>query len=92
MKMWFTNQNLVNNGQFCYPHEVIKDIALLKLVSPLEYNVNVKPICLPRAGFDINNALPVDDEKEGPVCIISGWGDTKGTADENHLQQATLPV
>lgn len=72
--------------------KVIGDVAMLKLADPLTFTASVRPICLPRNGFSINNALPVEDERDGPVCIITGWGSTMRTADSNILQQATIPV
>ena len=72
--------------------EVVGDLAMLKLTKPFEFNPELRPICLPQNGFSISKELPVQNERNGPVCIITGWGMTQGTGDGNILQQATIPV
>ena len=42
------------------------DLAILKLDSPLVFDDNVKPICLPDASFEPTTVKGV----------VSGWGDT----------------
>ena len=45
---------------------VNNDIALLKLKTPIRFNRNVKPICLP------------DKDLFGdPICVATGWGKTQ---------------
>ena len=48
------------------PFTADNDIALFKLPFDIEYNRNMKPICLPR-----------DDVEPNTLCIVTGWGDTK---------------
>ena len=44
------------------------DFVILKLGSPLKFNINVQPACLPTS----NNFLGLDDTEE--MCFTSGWG------------------
>ena len=41
------------------------DVSLLELSSPLIYNEDVQPICIPH-----------NDVADGTMCIASGWGTT----------------
>ena len=50
------------------PRNYDNDIAILKLKSPLTFNDNVQPACLPHPSF-----MP---ENTGEIAVISGWGDT----------------
>jgi len=64
----------------------INDIAVIKLATPIKFNANVQPACLPSEGETIA------DKVEG---IVAGWGYTKeggagGTSDV--LMQVTVPV
>ncbi|XP_064633924.1 chymotrypsin-like protease CTRL-1 [Lineus longissimus] len=54
------------------------DIALLKLVKPVTFNDHVKPVCL---------ATEYDEFESHQDCWVTGWGETKGTGDNNYLQQ-----
>merc|ERR1711962_320690 len=75
------------------PQEVLGDMAMIKLQSPFTYSSSVQPACLPPPDFDISkNFDSRPEEGEGPVCTVSGWGDTQGTGNGNILQQATLPL
>ena len=49
------------------PTTTDNDIALLKLKVPIEYNIAVQPVCLPR-----------HEEIPRLNCIITGWGETRG--------------
>ena len=42
------------------------DIAILKLKTPLKFNDNVRPACLPQDNF-----VP---ENFGGIGVVSGWG------------------
>lgn len=61
------------------------DIALLHLVSPLEFNDYVRPICLPAQG----QIPPV-----GTRCMAAGWGMIKNEAPEYEmaLRQVDLDI
>ena len=43
------------------------DIALIRIEGPMEYRIEVSPVCLPDA-----------DVAAGTECVATGWGDTKG--------------
>ena len=45
------------------------DFVILKLGSPLQFNVNVQPACLPTS----ENFLSVDSTED--MCFTSGWGE-----------------
>ena len=49
-------------------HWADNDVAILKLKSPLTFNDNVQPACLPQPSF-----MP---ENTRELAVISGWGDT----------------
>ena len=42
------------------------DYSIVKLTSPLSFNINVQPACLPTANFDV-----------GDFALASGWGSIK---------------
>ena len=44
------------------------DFVILKLGSPLKFNINVQPACLPTS----SNFLSLDDTED--MCFTSGWG------------------
>ena len=46
---------------------VDKDVTLLKLSAPLQFNDYVQPICLPQ------HVVP-----DGQMCVVSGWGEVQG--------------
>lgn len=60
------------------------DIALIKLATPAEFNVNVKPICLP-VDFP-------ETDLAGEGAIVSGWGVTEHGTKSSKLLKATIPV
>ncbi|CAH1246044.1 OVCH1 [Branchiostoma lanceolatum] len=61
-----------------------RDIALLKLAQPATLNQFVGTACLPD-GSD-------DNPSEGTTCVITGWGETQGTGDDDVLKQARVPL
>lgn len=75
-------------------NEVVGDLALLKLNSSIAFldETPLRKICLPEGGFTIDQSLPSESEEHGPVCLITGWGDTQGTTKQNVLRQASLPL
>ena len=44
------------------------DFVILKLSSPLQFNINVQPACLPTS----KNFLSLDSTED--MCFTSGWG------------------
>ncbi|XP_071977976.1 serine protease 33-like [Engystomops pustulosus] len=62
------------------------DLALLELASPVTYNYNIQPICLPS---------PEQTFPDGMMCWVTGWGDTaEGVplAFPYVLQEVELPL
>ncbi|GFR81233.1 transmembrane protease serine 3 [Elysia marginata] len=62
---------------------VANDIALVVLTTPLTFSNVIGPICLPGASQGVN---------EGEICLLAGWGSTRGTSDQNALNQVALPI
>ncbi|XP_062977154.1 hepatocyte growth factor-like protein [Elgaria multicarinata webbii] len=65
----------------CGPSE--SSLVMLKLERPAILNQRVALICLPPEHFVV---------PENTKCEISGWGDTRGTGDDNVLNVADLLV
>jgi secreted trypsin-like serine protease len=60
------------------------DIALLRLAAPVDLGGRtIRTACLPRSDYEFTAA---DD------CWITGWGDSKGTANENILQEIKADI
>ncbi|OWF48873.1 chymotrypsinogen A-like [Mizuhopecten yessoensis] len=60
------------------------DIALVKLDRAVDITGNyVRTACLP-------GSMDVFDETDH--CVISGWGNSMGTADEKYLQHISVPI
>lgn len=60
---------------------VYHDIGLLKLRKNVQFNVNIRPIC-----------LPVDTTKKFDQIWAIGWGNYKGASYEGVLQKLQLPL
>ncbi|XP_016419390.1 transmembrane protease serine 3 [Sinocyclocheilus rhinocerous] len=66
------------------PKGLDHDIALMKLVQPLNFNGFVEPICLPNFG---------EVFEDGKMCWISGWGATDdGGEGSVSLHSASVPL
>jgi len=76
--------------------EVLADIAMLKLSKSLSFSQTVYPACLPPVNFRSDREVFTTStrQKEGTICIISGWGETTGKGDNypDRLQSATIPI
>jgi len=73
---------VIPHPQFVWTNDVIDyDIALLELWEDIPWSQTIKPVCLTRA-----------EPTDGQQCVVTGWGDTKGTANEDILQEADVPV
>jgi hypothetical protein len=57
------------------------DIAVFQLTNELSLNKFVQPICLPR-----------DSVAAATKCVVTGWGDSKGTGDSTVLLQVAVPI
>ena len=61
---------IILNQEFLYGHvEAGYDFVIFKLDSPLEFNEDVQPACLPTSDF-----FPEYDSTIGDRCFTSGWG------------------
>ena len=61
-------EKVIYNEDFPYNPSLLQyDIAILKLTSPLEFNDDVKPACMPTE--EMNSVEYSNDD-----CYISGWG------------------
>jgi len=59
-----------------------KDLALLRLETPLDFSEEISPVCLPDA-----DVLPTD------TCKATGWGETQDRTETNNiLREASLPI
>ncbi|XP_071940890.1 serine protease hepsin-like [Antedon mediterranea] len=59
------------------------DIAMVKLQEQATITDYVRPVCLPEA---------MDVYPNGNECIVTGWGETKGTGFETVLKEAAVPI
>jgi len=88
----FSVARLVKHPNWVYPNRYdyyIKfnnDIAIVKLATPVQFNNNIQPICLPSSSSD--NAA------DGSFGIVSGWGDLFENQKQGskELRQVTVPV
>nr|XP_039250220.1 mucin-5AC-like [Styela clava] len=77
---------------FFYRHEsyigslttYANDICLIKLPSEIEYSSTILPACLPTS-----QTYTLADKDS---CIISGWGETRGTGSDAILREATVEI
>jgi len=87
----FSVARLVKHPNWVYPNRYDysinfnNDIAIVKLATPVQFNNNIQPICLPSSSSD--NAA------DGSFGIVSGWGALgEGMEGSKELRQVTLPV
>ncbi|XP_056329047.1 chymotrypsin-like protease CTRL-1 isoform X1 [Danio aesculapii] len=59
------------------------DIALLKLVSPVNLTARVSPVCLAPSAINVQS---------GTRCFTTGWGRTASTSSPRILQQTSVPL
>jgi len=82
---------IVKHPSWAYPTpsnpsiKINNDIAILKLATPVQFNNNIQPICLPSSSSD--------NPADGRFGIVSGWGAVgEKKAGSNELRQVTVPV
>ena len=54
--------------EFYKPVDYNNDIAIIELEEPVQFNDQIKPLCLPPTDSYL------DPEKPGTVCVAAGWG------------------
>ena len=64
------------------PTSTLYDIALLKMVSPIDFNLNIIPICLPRP----------HESFVGETGYATGWGRTIEGEYPETLREVQLPI
>ncbi len=63
------------------------DIALIKLASPADLGLGIRPVCL----SDTSHQLPFDNANN--TCWITGWGTLSSCGSKhNALMQASVPL
>jgi len=76
-------EKIITHPKWKYPPSLDSDIALLKLANPVDYDVNIIPICLP----------PDDNKLVGEIAWVKGWGNLyQGGPSPTVLHEASLPI
>uniref|UniRef100_I3M1K2 Serine protease 42 n=1 Tax=Ictidomys tridecemlineatus TaxID=43179 RepID=I3M1K2_ICTTR len=70
-------QNIIVHPKFRTAATVINDIALLRLLYPVNFTSTIHPICVPSELFHVQS---------GTTCWVTGWGKTKQEADMNSTE------
>ncbi|XP_029993420.1 hepatocyte growth factor [Sphaeramia orbicularis] len=78
---WSAGQEVSIAHVICGPEG--SSLALIRLSKPALPADNVRTIQLPVAGCSI---------REGTICKMYGWGETKGTGHEDVLKAVNLPI
>ncbi|XP_065295419.1 chymotrypsin-1-like [Dermacentor albipictus] len=63
----FDAEKMMLHPKFVTNYELVHDVALVKLAVDLEFNRQVKPVCLPTAKMDL----------AGKTLVVAGWGSTE---------------
>ncbi|KAG4076599.1 hypothetical protein HA402_001886 [Bradysia odoriphaga] len=76
--------------------DMINDVALLKLESPLIFNRWVKPICMPapgRTSASVNGDDWIWGPSAGTMCKAVGWGAIREKGpDPDQLREVSVPI
>ncbi|XP_076712849.2 serine protease 42-like [Callospermophilus lateralis] len=70
-------RNIIVHPKFRTAATVINDIALLRLLYPVNFTSTIHPICVPSELFHVQT---------GTKCWVTGWGKTKQEADMNSTE------
>uniref|UniRef100_A0A8C9P6D9 Peptidase S1 domain-containing protein n=1 Tax=Spermophilus dauricus TaxID=99837 RepID=A0A8C9P6D9_SPEDA len=70
-------RNIIVHPKFRTAATVINDIALLRLLYPVNFTSTIHPICVPSELFHVQT---------GTKCWVTGWGKTKQEADINSTE------
>ncbi|XP_065295418.1 chymotrypsin-1-like [Dermacentor albipictus] len=73
-------QKMMLHPKFVSKLAALHDVALLKLAVDLEFNRQVKPVCLPTAKMDL----------AGKTLVVAGWGTTESGHSSEILRQAEV--
>lgn len=58
-------QDIIVHQDFSVMRTIVHDIALVLLAFPVNYTVNIQPVCIPEKSFLV---------KAGTLCWVTGWG------------------
>ncbi|EDL08998.1 RIKEN cDNA 1700036D21, isoform CRA_c, partial [Mus musculus] len=58
-------QDIIVHQDFSMMRTVVHDIALVLLAFPVNYSVNIQPVCIPEKSFLV---------QPGTLCWVTGWG------------------
>ncbi|GAB1294738.1 Serine protease 44 [Apodemus speciosus] len=58
-------QDIIVHQDFSVMRTIVHDIALVLLAFPVNYSVNIQPVCIPEKSFLV---------KAGTLCWVTGWG------------------
>ncbi|XP_048651025.1 serine protease 42 [Marmota marmota marmota] len=70
-------RNIIVHPKFRTAATVINDIALLRLLYPVNFTSTIHPICVPSELFHVQT---------GTKCWVTGWGKTKQEVDMNSTE------
>jgi len=72
---------ILKHPEYNSPNEHSNDIAILKLSTPVQFDNAISTICLPDS-----------DVPAGKKCVVTGWGETQGTGNNQKLLQVAIPI
>lgn len=58
-------RNIIIHPQLSVVRTVQKDLALLRLLYPVNFTVTIQPVCIPQKTFRV---------EAGTTCWVTGWG------------------
>ncbi len=57
------------------------DLAIVEMSEPIEFSGTIYPI-----------AMPTEPVNGGEQMVVTGWGESEDTMDENILNEAQVPI
>ncbi|EDL77056.1 similar to testis specific serine proteinase 3 (predicted), isoform CRA_a [Rattus norvegicus] len=60
-------QDIIVHQDYSVMRTIVHDIALVLLAFPVNYSVNIQPVCIPEKSFLV---------QPGTLCWVTGWGKT----------------
>lgn len=60
-------QDIIVHQDYSMMRTIVHDIALVLLAFPVNYSVNIQPVCIPEKSFLV---------QPGALCWVTGWGKT----------------
>ncbi|KAG7153383.1 Phenoloxidase-activating factor 3-like 1 [Homarus americanus] len=81
----FTPEQTIRHPSFNNRGVFNDDIGLIRLNRKVNFNSNIKPICLPPSGIDVQAFI------SGSTAITAGWGRTEQGINSQTLKKVKLP-